>query len=549
MKNRPLHLRLLLAAAAGVLIGFSPHQYPAPLLAVVGFVPFFIAVEGPISYRTGLLLSYVTFFFLHLVVCYWLLFGKHWYLLTSGIIYLLLDPLLLCLPALLFLFILKRRGETASLILFPFVWVAFEYLRTRTEVAVPVFILGNSQTCDAEAIQVASIAGVYGISFWLALLNVGIYRTYANVSRGTWKWRSLKSLGAALVILLLYSVPKNFGEMILHRHPAEVVHGSEGVRIGVVQPNIDPYEKWQGHANRQIAVLESLTVESARRHPDLIVWPETALPLYILLPENRDRFANLRRLIDSLGVPLLTGFTDWRVYPPGVAAPRSSKTDTAGRRFDIFNSAMLLRPHVDSVRIYNKIRLLPFGERVPYADLITFLDLNFIRWNFGTGGYGVGWDTTVFSLDRPGVREVKFSTVICFESIFPGLVRSFVRKGADAIIVITNDTWWGRTTIPLLHNQVAALRAVENRRWVVRCANNGVSSVFDPYGRMIAATNLFERGTLQADIGIEKERTFYSEHGDWLAAACVIAAACGFVVSLPRRLPGKMEKGDPHERD
>ncbi len=412
-----------------------------------------------------------------------------------------------------------------------------------SELAVPLFMLGNSQTYDVAGIQSAAYVGVYGVSLWLAFLNAGLYLIYRNVALKRWRFRSVRMLGAVLAILALYALPRLLGEIRLSRHAGSGMAAGAPVRIGLVQPNIDPYEKWKGHADAQIAVLESLTVESAKRHADIVIWPETALPLYILLPENSATFGSIRRRVDSLGVSLLTGYTDWRTYPAGLTVPKSSKTDAERRRFDIFNSVMFLQPHVDSIQIYDKVHLLPFAERVPYADLISFLDLNFIRWNFGTGGYGVGRSATVFEAVRAGLPHVKFSTVICFESVFPGFVREFVRKGAEFLVVVTNDTWWGKTAAPVMHSQIAALRAVENHRWVVRCGNDGVSSVFDPYGRRITATELFTRTTLEADIRTNTEATFYSEHGDWLALGCVIVAGGASVLSLLKRGIGRMEKG------
>jgi apolipoprotein N-acyltransferase len=185
-------------------------------------------------------------------------------------------------------------------------------------------------------------------------------------------------------------------------------------------------------------------------------------------------------------------------------------------------------PHSYEYQTYRKIVLVPFGERIPYADAVPFL-IKPLKWGVGISNWSRGKDTTVFRLED-GLR---FSTVICYESVFPGFVREFVRKGADFLVIITNDGWYGKSSGPYQHAAYAIFRAIENRRAVVRSANTGISEFINPYGQYIGKlTKLEERATLFANIPIDDQITFYSEHGNWIAHLAEIIASASIILGL-----------------
>jgi len=203
--------------------------------------------------------------------------------------------------------------------------------------------------------------------------------------------------------------------------------------------------------------------------------------------------------------------------------------------YDAYNGAALFLPDSESCQTYGKIILVPFGERIPYADHLPFL-IKPLQWGVGISNWARGKDTTVFNLDT---RE-DFSTVICYESVFPGFVREFARKGADFLVIITNDGWYGKSSGPYQHAAYATFRAVENRRSVVRSANTGISEFIDPYGRYIGqVTKLDQRTNLVATIPIDHQMTFFTEHGNWITYLANIVSAASILFALFLKLKYK----------
>jgi apolipoprotein N-acyltransferase len=290
--------------------------------------------------------------------------------------------------------------------------------------------------------------------------------------------------------------------------------------ISVIQPNIDTFEKWTVDPTVPLDILKNQMKEVRAIHPDLVLWPETAIPFYILHPQNRYQLNQIRQLVDYLDVYLLTGIPDIEYYPQANKYPRSSKKSINGERYDTYNSSMLISPRDNNIQKYAKIVLVPFAERVPFSEELSFLDI--MEWNFGLGGWGHGRDTTVFNIKNHFGEEVKFSNLICYESVCPNFVRLFVNKGAEFLTVITNDSWWGNTSGAYQHKQFAILRAIENRRWVIQCANGGISCFIDPYGNIIRETKMYVKTEITDKIEPKTEITFYTRHGDWLAEICII---------------------------
>ncbi|MBM2846914.1 MAG: Apolipoprotein N-acyltransferase, partial [Bacteroidetes bacterium] len=186
---------------------------------------------------------------------------------------------------------------------------------------------------------------------------------------------------------------------------------------------------------------------------------------------------------------------------------------------------------------YGKMKMVPLAERVPYADAFYFFD--FLRWNVGIGGWQIGRDSIIFQEKKTGAR---FNALICYESVYPDLVAAFVKRGAEFISLITIDSWWDRMSGAFQHQQFSIFRAIENRRWIARCAVGGISCYIDPYGRVYDRTELFTKTVLSRTIGRSSELTFYTEHGDWFAVGCLfisgmfVAAAIGQKFKRRKRL-------------
>jgi apolipoprotein N-acyltransferase len=194
-----------------------------------------------------------------------------------------------------------------------------------------------------------------------------------------------------------------------------------------------------------------------------------------------------------------------------------------------YNSLMLVEPHRPVREVYKKMKLVPFAERIPYAETFRFL-IEPLKWSVGISGWGIGKDTVLFvTKTRDGATD-RFAGIICYESAFPDFVRQFVLRGAQFVVVVTNDSWWGNTSGAYQHIAFASLRAVENRRWIVQCANGGISAFVDPSGRIHQATKMYTTDAISRAIEPRSGETFYDRHGDLFAQLCCVIAL-GFLLS------------------
>jgi apolipoprotein N-acyltransferase len=323
------------------------------------------------------------------------------------------------------------------------------------------------------------VGGVWILDFGLALVNVLVARALLGTRR----------------ILLITSACGLVAVWLVAGH-LSMDHEDGEMCVALVQPNALPEFKWQpGARGRVFSDLKSLSRAAAEslecRGTRLIVLPETAIPREVRPGGGIEWW--LRDLVAGIDTPLITGALG-RGEEDGEVLPT--------------NAAYLVLPGVGVSARYDKMHLVPFSEKMPFSRQFKALkDLN-----FGQGDYAVGREVVLLN-----VNGVNASVLICFEAILPGLVRQHVLAGAHLLVNITNDSWFGDTGAPEQHAAIAAIRAVEHRRWMVRSANTGVSMVVDPWGRVKAKTGLFEQAILVADVQPRHSRTWYTMLGDWIA--------------------------------
>jgi apolipoprotein N-acyltransferase len=343
----------------------------------------------------------------------------------------------------------------------------------------------------------------------------------------------MKAVGTVLAIVAVYMIPKLHGDQVLAS--AHNVSSADSVTVGIVQPNLDPWEKWRRDPMRIINLYLSLTdslLAVSPVKPEIVLWPETAIPVRLLSAGASGYRDHLRDGMKNKGFSLVTGFPHMVIYGDSSLAPASAKRiPSTGERYDDFNAVAFLESDNPNIRWYGKMKMVPLAERVPYADAFYYLD--FLRWGVGIGGWQIGPDTTVFS-DRATGAE--FSAMICYESTYPDFVSSFVRKGAEFISVITIDSWWGRMSGAFQHQQFAILRAIENRRWIARCALGGFSCFIDPYGRVYKKTGLFERSVIAMRIPRRTDLTFYSLNPGVLPVSCALISGLFVLGAGARRV-------------
>lgn len=391
-----------------------------------------------------------------------------------------------------------RRGPAWALVCAPFIWVAAEWVRGHLFGGFPWGLLGYSQYRELRVIQVAELGGVYAVSFVVVAANAALAGLFTLPGR-----RALIGLaaGGALVVATL-----GFGAARLAQTgPSE----RPEVRIGIMQPAIEQPLKFDpNHAAQTLGIYLELTRRAARDEPQLLVWPETAMPGALRREPALQRL--LAQVAGSLGMPLLVGSIDV----------------SDGSPVQYRNSAFLVTERGIAER-YDKIQLVPFGEYVPLSGL-----LGFVR----------GWAEFIADLE-PGARPVVFNgppapfgVVICYEGIFPELVREFVKDGARFMVNMTNDAWFGRTSGPAQHLAMYPLRAVEHRTAVVRAANTGISALIAPTGRILRRLPLFERGTMTDAVPLRQGTTLYTRFGDWLVWLSLAVTAGALVAARGRRL-------------
>jgi apolipoprotein N-acyltransferase len=527
LNNKSKYLSIFLLTISGLMLGFSFPPFKTGVFAVFAFVPLFLVLSDIDSYGKAFRNSYFAFFIFNLIAISWVGgFGEHKdiYLMVAGVFLLVVHPAFLSIPIIVFTFIRRNYNFKLAVYSFPFLWVSFEFLHSLTELAFPWLTLGNTMSYDLSLIQYASYTGVYGVSFWILLINILVLILLAKILLKEWTVSSKQSLSIVALLLVIYLLPKFYGTIVLNEKSN---HENKKIKIALIQPNIDPWEKWEYNAQQsQLEKYQSMTA-AIPCDVDLVIWPETATPYYVLMPQYQFYFEKIKRQVDSLNIALFTGIPDIYIYKTNEKVPPSAKQFRAsGEYYDSYNSSMLLIPLSNEIQKYAKIRLVPFSERVPYADALHFL--RFPQWGVGIGGWGIGKDTTVFTLPLEDSTRVKFSNLICYESIYPTFVANFVRKGAEFLIIITNDSWWDDSFGPYQHQRYAIFRAIENRRWIARCANGGISCFIDPYGNILDETKMYATTTMTNSIQTRNYLTFYSKYGDVFATSCLFIS--GFIV-------------------
>ncbi len=388
----------------------------------------------------------------------------------------------------------RRVGPGWALGAAPFLWVAGEWVRGRLLSGFPWGLLGYSQYRELPLIQIAEWTGVYGVSFLLVVVNAAL------AGAAVVGWRRAAPAASLALALLVGTLAFGFSRLGDPRP-------SPTIRAAVVQPSIEQSLKWDPAYQREtLNIYTTLTRQAGGGSPSIILWPETAAPIF--LRRDPALVAELRALSREVGAPLLVGSVD-------------------GDERGLYNSAFLLTGQGISGK-YDKIHLVPFGEYVPLSRVIGFVR----RWAEFISEFQAGEVPRVFRQVQP-----PFGVVICYEGIFPDLFREFVAGGAEYMMNITNDAWFGTTSGPWQHLAVLPLRAVENRVAIVRAANTGVSAAVEPSGRIGKTLGLYERGVLSVTLPLRSRSTFYARFGDVFAYACIALSAVAMALGALRRIP------------
>jgi apolipoprotein N-acyltransferase len=394
-----------------------------------------------------------------------------------------------------------RVAGLASALVAAILWTALDHLRSAALSGFPWATLGYAQHANPALMALAAFTGVYGLSF-VTVLGGAALAGIAGAGRG-------RAPRGALAALALVATAHVAGLASLAWEPDE---DGDTVRVAVLQGNIEQGVKWsRAWFEETLAIYEDLSRRAAAAGAEVIVWPETAVPGAL---DARDPHAErLSELARQTGASLVLGAV-------GIDEAR----DGGPPRF--YDSAFLLDAAGRFTDRYDKTHLVPFGEYVPFQDLLGGV-LSAVARGIATSGVTAGSQPRSLSLQvpGPGERGLTAAVPICYELLFPDLVRRFVREGAEMLFAITNDAWYGRTGAPYQFLAITALRSAETRVWTARAANTGVSAIIDARGRVRARTPIFERDLLVADVPRRRGGSFYARHGDVFAFACWAALA------------------------
>lgn len=512
MSQWPLR-HILLAAATGILLPLCFPKFDFGLLAWVVLIPLHIALDG--SRRTqAFWLGWLSGMIAFTGIMSWVVTAMHTYgkvplVVSYGIMLLLTAYLGLFVGVysagvVWFRMLVPRYGLFAA----PCLWVTLELLRTYLFSGLPWSLLGYSQYHQLDLIQIADHLGVYGVSFLIVLTNVALAELYLwlmPLFRGfrpaRLPWELVSTSAMLIGLSWAYSTSLIVSE--------ESLRPKTTLQIGVVQPNIDQSMKWdQGFRDETLRRYDHLT-ESFGYGTDLIVWPEAATPFIY----EREPLYQLQlvAMAARASAPLLFGSPAIRFDPD--------------RKPYLLNSAYLLSAEGNLLGRYDKQHLVPFGEYIPLKSSVLFFLEKFVE---GIGDFQPGPGPTILSFqprlvgDSVSPRSVKFGVLICFEVIFPDLVRRMAAGGAEFLVTITNDAWFGDSSAPAQHFSMVVLRSVENHRAFARAANTGISGFIDPFGRILKSSPIFTQTALQASIPVRQPHTFYSRYGDVFAYGCMI---------------------------
>ena len=489
----PFPLKLTGAAVSGLLLAASLPKPDYHHLGWIALLPLFLLIASEetrsravaIGYAAGLVYYSGTFYWIAATMA---TYGGLSPILSFGVfaLFVVVFALHTALFAVMLRFLIGRVGSYGLLLAGP-AWVAVELLQAHLIFGgFPWMLVGYALAPYLGILQLVTWTGIYGLSFLLVSVN-------AAAALAVWRrdWRFGAVAAVPVFLALLTPAPKG---------PTP----SEGLSVRLVQTNIDIDQSWRSEdAVRLLDELHALSTASGPG-PDLVVWPETPAPFYLGRdPEIRRRAAAIAGALDA---HFLIGYI-------GRIGESAS------------NSAGLLSPGGEQVSRYDKVRLVPFGEYVPFRRLLFFAE-SLVR---NVGDFRPGTEYTLSSIDGH-----RISTTICYEDVFPGLMRQFTRRGAEVIVNITNDGWFGSTSAPYQHLRMAAVRAAENRRYLVKATNTGISAIIDPYGHILSRTELGQRTTLEGEVGYRNDLTFYVRYGDVFAYVMAMMTAAAVVVGRVR---------------
>lgn len=491
---------IFLSLFSGLLLMLPFPNFNLSFFAWFGFVPLFFALKNKRKLQS-FFLAYLAGAIFWSGIIYWLV-----HVTLPGTILLILYLALFFGIFGLVISVFGLPSSVFSLIFIPSVWVLLEYLRSHLFTGLPWVLLGYSQYSNLPVIQIADITGAWGISFLVMMVNVLIYYFISYPYSIATEKRKYLFTFLCIAIAFIYGYYRMLGIGV----------GSQelgAVKTSVIQGNISQELKWDPR-NKDVIINKyiNLTAQAAKDRPDLIIWPEASLPC--ILGQEGDpcyyEYEKINKFIKKINIPLLLGTVN-------------VNGDFLSSNY--YNSALLISGEGKLLKEYHKIHLVPFGEYIPLKKFLPFLQTV-----VPIGDITAGGEYTIFKLETSNSKpQANFAVLICFEDLFPELSRQFVKKGAHFLVNITNDAWYKRSPAAQQHLQASVFRTVENRVYLARAANTGVSGFISPTGKIISLVQdeslneIFVDGFATGDIFMPQwPQSFYTRYGDIFVGICFI---------------------------
>lgn len=498
MKNRQLKLALLTVLPA-ILFWLAWPPRDLFFLSFVAFVPLFMLEKETKDIKYGAWLIYLSLLLWNAAISWWVWNAEA----ISSIVMMTANAGLMYLPWLAYRKAKKTLSPSRAFLVFISLWLSYEYLHFNWQITWPWFALGNIFAKHNEVVQWYEITGTMGGSLWVLMANTLIFSTIQKAK----KWTQWIKPALVVIVPMLISVP-------FYQWNKPFITGP-GYETLLVQPNVDPYLKFD-ESTKVSNLVKMLEMAEKQIMPQTkyVIMPETAVVEYVD-EDAMDQFESIRVLKSFVEkhpqIHLVTGISTYNFYAKGEPMTESARQTENGLYYESYNTALEMDGKGE-IELYHKGKLVPGAEKMPYPFLFGFLEYFALDFGGISGSLGTDPEPTVFNAgDKPDLAPL-----ICYESVFPGHVAEFIRKGAEILLVITNDGWWKDTDGYKQHMYYACLRAIENRREVLRSANTGITCRIDALGRIQERTEWWEPTVLKVNANHYTNLTFYSQYGDYI---------------------------------
>ncbi|TAF46174.1 MAG: apolipoprotein N-acyltransferase [Sphingobacteriales bacterium] len=529
------NILLSLLSACILWLAWPPTPYVS-LLLLVAFVPLLVAVhrvQVSAKAKKGkavFLLALLTCFLWNTASIYWVFNSLNAVMPTAIACILALIPfgLAALLMALCFVLYHKTRAITkpimADILLIGF-WVCYEYLHQSWDLKFPWMTLGNGFASNHQWVQWYSYTGVYGGTLWVWVSNILVFRFYKLLPNKTITAKNIKQK-LIIVWVLWLAIPIGTSLLMYHNYSEEINPSN----VIIVQPNINPYLKYGGlTAQQQLDTLITLSQQKAKKNTEFFIWPETALTGLTHEQDFRNtaNYSTVKTFLKPFkNATLITGAETFLTYT-GPQTPSATYDKNNKVYYDTFNAAVAIE-NSEKLQFYHKSKLVPGVEKMPFTTVLYFLKPVFEKFGGTTGGYGYQQSpNNLYS--QSGIAA---SPVICYESIWGNWVAQYIQQGGQFIAIITNDAWWGNTPGKNQHLEYAKLRAIENRRWVVRSANTGISATVNQRGDIVQQSQWWQPAAINQTINLNTTLTFYTQYPDVLVYPFILMGILGVLYLL-----------------